>query len=170
MTCSIISINSKFLLNPISPVAQNPQPNGQPAWEETQTVFRLPLCRIKTDSILRPSFSVILIFMVSLVFERRISALIERGQASFNFFRNSNGNEEVSAQSSISSWNTADFACFNRYFDSVSRIFSKLVKSIFIINSCQTRRRGKCSRSDSFVNSPDDNLPRGKIFPKVPVS
>ena len=101
--------------------------------------------------------------MVSLVFERRISALIEEGRPRL-IFRNSNGNEEVSAQSSISSWNTADFACFNRYFDSVSRIFSKLVKSIFIINSCQTRRRGKCSRSDSFVNSPDDNLPRGKIF------
>ncbi len=82
MTCSTTSNTSRFLLKPIFPVAQNKQPNGQPIWEETQTVF-LFLCRIKTDSIFKPSSRNIKALAVFLSFEIKNSPFIERGHSLF---------------------------------------------------------------------------------------
>ena len=51
-----ISAAVRFLTSPLSPVLQNPQPDAQPTWVETQSVS-LPGPGMSTPSIVFPSSS-----------------------------------------------------------------------------------------------------------------
>lgn len=131
-TCSTISSAVKFRLKPILPVAQNKQPSGQPAWEETQTVLRPPAWRSKTVSIFKPSLNSNKDFREFLSRLRETSALIFRGQTRFSSWRNGKDRLVALSQSSNKSTKIACLACFNLNFGSLLKIFSNFPKFIKI--------------------------------------